>query len=47
MKLAQYDEARNPVTVQELLDRIEHQSLSTGAARGYLTEQWSRSAEHR
>jgi len=47
MKLAQYDEARNPVTVQELLDRIEHQSLGTGAATGYLTEQRSSRAARR
>ena len=45
MKLAQHDEVKNPVTVQELLERMESQSLDAGEARGYETEKTSRSQQ--
>jgi hypothetical protein len=45
MFLAKRDEARNPVTVQELLDRMEHESLGSGKAPGYETTQRSRSMQ--
>jgi hypothetical protein len=46
MILAQRDEAAHPVTVQELLDRMERQSLGAGEATGYREAERSRSAEH-
>jgi len=46
MKLAQLNEAANPVTVQELLERMEHESLGAGDATGYTAAQRARSAEH-
>jgi len=46
MKLAQLNEAANPVTVQELLERMERESLGAGDATGYTAAQRARSAEH-
>jgi hypothetical protein len=46
MILAQRDEAAHPVTVQELLDRMERQSLGAGAANEFRKTERSRSAEH-
>ena len=45
MLLAQRDEAKNPVTVQELLDRMERESLGTGSAPDYQTTERSRSMQ--
>jgi hypothetical protein len=42
MLLAQRHEAAYPVTVEELLDRMERESLGAGAATGYSKEQRSR-----
>ncbi|HEX6573577.1 MAG TPA: hypothetical protein VF042_01285 [Gemmatimonadaceae bacterium] len=47
MVLAQRDELRNPVTVNDLLDQMEQQSLSPGEAPTYSTAQGARSVEHR
>jgi hypothetical protein len=46
MLLAQRYEAAHPVTVQELLDRMERESLGAGEATGYRKTERSRSAEH-
>jgi hypothetical protein len=46
MLLAQRDEAAHPVTVEELLDRMEHESLGSGGAAGYRKAERTRSAEH-
>jgi hypothetical protein len=43
MILAQRDEAAHPVTVQELLDRMERESLGAGGATGYRKAERSRS----
>jgi hypothetical protein len=45
MVLAQRDEAAHPVTVEELLDRMERQGLGPGEATGYRKTERSRSAE--
>jgi hypothetical protein len=45
MFLAKRDEARNPVTVQQLLDRMENESLGSGNAPSYETTQRSRSMQ--
>jgi hypothetical protein len=45
MLLAQRSEAANPVTVEELLDRMERQSLDTGEAPQYRKVERPRSAE--
>ena len=45
MILAQRYEAAHPVTVQELLDRMERESLGAGEATGYRKPERSRSAE--
>jgi hypothetical protein len=47
MVLAQRDEAAHPVTVEELLNRMERQSLSTGGASGYPNSQRARPVERR
>lgn len=48
MILAQRDEAAHPVTVQQLLDRMEREGLGEGAATGYRkTDDRSRSVERR
>jgi len=44
MKLAQIDEKKNPLTVQELLDRMETDSLAAGDATSYATSQRERAA---
>jgi hypothetical protein len=46
MILAQRDEAAHPVTVQELLERMERESLGAGEATGYRKAERSRTAEH-
>ena len=46
MILAQRDEAAHPVTVEELLDRMERESLGAGEATGYRKVERSRSVEH-
>ena len=46
MILAQRDEAAHPVTVQELLERMERESLGAGGATAYRKVERSRSAEH-
>jgi hypothetical protein len=46
MVLAQRDEAKNPVTVQQLLDRVERESLGAGDAARSQTTQRSRSTRH-
>lgn len=46
MLLAQHDEAKNPVTVQELLDKMEQQALGPGDP-GFVSSQRSRAAEQR
>jgi hypothetical protein len=46
MLLAQRYEAAHPVTVQELLDRMERESLGAGEATGYRKTERSRSSEH-
>lgn len=45
MMLAKRDEAKNPTTVEELLGRMERQSLGEGGTAGYTTKERSRSAE--
>lgn len=45
MILAQRDEAAHPVTVEELLDRMENESLSAGEAVEYRKAERSRSSE--
>lgn len=45
--LAQRDEAAHPVTVEELLDRMERESLGTGGMGEYRRSERSRSAERR
>ncbi len=45
MILAQRDEAAHPVTVQQLLDRMERESLGAASATGYRRAERSRSAE--
>src|SRR3954469_24395377 len=45
MLLAQRDEAAHPVTVQELLDRMERQTLDAGATPSYRKAERTRSAE--
>ncbi|MFL5623763.1 MAG: hypothetical protein ACJ8AB_14015 [Gemmatimonadaceae bacterium] len=45
MILAQRDEAAHPVTVEELLDRMERESLGAGERTGYRKAERSRSAE--
>jgi len=45
MLIAQRDEAAHPVTVQELLDRMEQDSLGAGEATGYRKTERERSAE--
>ena len=47
MIIAQRDEAAHPVTVQELLERMERESLGAGGATGYQKPERSRSAEQR
>lgn len=46
MLLAQRDEARNPVTVEQLLDRMERESLDAGVAARLETRERSRSTQH-
>jgi len=45
MILAQRDEAAHPVTVEELLDRMERDALAAGEAAEYRKPERSRSAE--
>lgn len=45
MILAQRDEAAHPVTVEQLLDRMERQSMGAGEATGYRKAERSRSVE--
>ena len=45
MFLAQRHEAAYPVTVEDLLERMERQSLGEGAATGYSKEQRARSVD--
>jgi len=45
MLLAQRDEAAHPVTVQELLDRMERESIGAGDPTAYRKPERSRSAE--
>lgn len=45
MFLAQRYEAAHPITVQELLDRMERQTLSVGEATTYRKSEHSRSVE--
>jgi hypothetical protein len=47
MILAQRDEAAHPVTVEELLDRMEQDSLGVDEAAGYRKAERSRSVENR
>jgi hypothetical protein len=47
MLLAQRDEAAHPTTVQELLDRMEQQTLGAGEAAKYRKAERSRTAERR
>ncbi|MEO5590009.1 MAG: hypothetical protein ABIS03_10520, partial [Gemmatimonadaceae bacterium] len=44
MKLAQLDEEKNPVTIQELLERMESQSIGAGEAADMATRQRERAA---
>ena len=46
MILAQRDEAAHPVTVEQLLDRMERESLGAGGATGYRKAERSRFVEH-
>lgn len=46
MILAQRDEAKNPVTAQQLLDRMELESLGVGDAARYQATQRSPSTQH-
>jgi hypothetical protein len=45
MILAQRDEAAHPVTVQQLLERMERESLGAGEPTEYRKAERSRSAE--
>ena len=45
MMLAQRHEAAHPVTVEELLDRMERESLGAGEATGYRKAERTRAAE--
>jgi hypothetical protein len=45
MLLAQRDEAKNPTTVQELLERMETESLGAGEPVSYQTKQRARSTQ--
>ena len=45
MILAQRDEAKHPVTVEDLLERMERQSLGAGEATGYEKAKRSRTSE--
>jgi hypothetical protein len=45
--LAQRHEAKNPATVQELLGRMESQSLGEGSTAGYTTKERLHSKEQR
>jgi hypothetical protein len=45
MLLAQHDEAAHPVTVEQLLERMERESLGAGEAPRYRQPERSRSAE--
>jgi hypothetical protein len=47
MALAQRDEAAHPVTVQDLLERIERESLGAGEVAEYRKSERSRSVERR
>ena len=47
MILAQRGEAADPVTMQDLPEGIERESLGAGAATGYRKAERARSAEHR
>jgi hypothetical protein len=47
MILAQRHEAKNPVTVDELLERMENQSLGPGEAAAHAARERQRSAEAR
>jgi hypothetical protein len=47
MILAQMDEAAHPVTVQDLLERMERDSLGPGEAAAYKKAERARSAERR
>ena len=46
MILAQRDEAAHPVTVEQLLDLMERESLGAGEATGYRNAERSRSVDH-
>ena len=46
MILAQRDEAAHPVTVEQLLDRMERESLGAGEATGYRKAERSRTVDH-
>jgi hypothetical protein len=46
MILAQRHEAAYPVTVEDLLERMERDALGAGEATGYAKAERSRSAEH-
>ena len=45
MLLAQRDDAKNPVSAEDILGRMERESLSTGDAPDYQTTQRSRSIQ--
>jgi hypothetical protein len=45
MILAQRDETAHPVTVEQLLDRMEQESLGAGGATEYRKPERARSAE--
>ena len=47
MALAQRDEAAHPVTVQDLLERMERESLGAGEVAEYRKSERSRSVERR
>jgi hypothetical protein len=47
MLLAKHDEAKNPATVEELLGRMEPQSLSEGGTAGFTAKERSHSKEQR
>ncbi len=46
MKLAQMDEAAHPGTVEQLLDRMERDSLGAGGTTAYRKAERSRSIDH-
>ena len=46
MLLAQRDEAKHPVTIEQLLNRMERESLGAGGVATSQTTQRSRSAQH-